>query len=1268
MAEVCVLGAGPAGCVFAARMAQLGHDVQLIEREPFPRRRLGESLSPGVMPMLQSAGLHEGVEAAGFPRIRAVWVKWGEPPRLRDDPREQGLLVDRGEFDLRLLASARSLGVRVHQPARVLDCALDGSRWRISFEAEGRREALDVDFLADARGRRGRAGPRQSRTGAPTLAVYAYWRGSGSPRTPRIEAGRDAWYWGVPLSDGLYNTLVFVDPKRFRSAPGMSASERFLELLGLSSLLEDRRNCELAGPVRAIDATPYLEPECATPRSIRVGDAAVAIDPISSSGVQKAIQSALSGAVVANTLIRKPERADAAVCFHHARLAETSERHRRWAAGHYRGGGRSKTTTRSGPTVPRVSSAAAASPKPALDAGAIAAEPLELSPKLDFVRMSRLEGEFVSLGWALRHPGLASPVVYLNGLELAPLVRRAPPGSTPMQIAQSWSNRRADRVGLGNRGLVVQSWRFGRIVEPERSAVILTGSVSEWLEANGLGRFAALFADNEVDLTTLRLLTENDLKEIGLPFGPRKRISSLINDERRLERSGSAEASVRAPVGERRQLTALFCDMVGFTDLAQRLDLEALQVVVRAYEDTCTNCIVRYDGYVFTLLGDGVVAFFGFPLAHEGEAERAIRAGLDIVDAMARLRFPDVGRIQVRIGIATGMVVVATGESNAVGQTMNLASRLQAAAQPGMVVVGERTQRLAGGQFEYEDLGERELKGVSGLTRLYRVLGLSTVESRFEASTQRGLMSTVGREEEIGVLHDLWRQVHGTQSGRAVLVSGDAGIGKSRIVSALRERLGKQPVHTLLFQCSPFFVNSAFYPVRSWFERTLRLDRNEDAASRLAKLEKFFLKRRGLPAADLPFVAAMLSIPFHERYGAISIAPKLAKEATMRVLVEIIRAEARAEPILILIEDAHWADPTTLDWLRRLTDRLADATAFLVMTARPEFVSVWNGSPDIVTIDLGKLSASQSALLVEELLDGKTLPPGLADQIVARADGVPLFVQELTKTILESGDLVVEGDRYVYAGSSAAITIPETLRDSLMARLDRVPESKEVAQIGSVIGREFSYELISGLELIGEDKLEKPLRLLTASGLATSHGEIPDSMYTFSHALVQDAAYDSLLKTRRKQLHGDVARLLQERWRDTRESAPELLAHHYTEAEHYDLAAPLWLKAGEIAIQRFALPEAISHLRAGMAATSKLPPSRDRDHMETRAQIGAGSGARRPTGLGQRRGQPNARTGLETRRAAPPTIRLPADPERPVVALYVHRPIDRVPFAGPTRF
>ena len=714
-------------------------------------------------------------------------------------------------------------------------------------------------------------------------------------------------------------------------------------------------------------------------------------------------------------------------------------------------------------------------------------------------------------------------------------------------------------------------------------------SLSAWLKSCDLERFIEIFEENEVDLTTLRLLTESDLKELGLPFGPRKRIVNLIAEEKALDKL--------APIGERRQLTVLFCDMVGFTRLAYKLDPETLQVIIRAYEEACATCVNRYEGYVFTMLGDGVVAFFGFPLAHESEAERAIRAGLDIVEAIARLHIKGVGRLQVRIGIASGMVVVASGERNAIGETMNLASRLQTIAKPGSVVVSERVRRMAAGEFEYEDLGENELKGVSGPTRVYRVLGVSQSESRFAAATKRGLTPIVGRDAEISAVADIWRRVRETGSGQAVLLRGEAGIGKSRVVSALRERLQDEASQIRLFQCSPFFASSAFYPIRASFERLLRSGADMDAKDRLDRLEALVVGQSGLAREDMRFIAALLSIPCQERYGAILVSPRLAREETMRVLIELVRAETRAGPTLLLFEDAHWIDPTTRDLLGRIVDMLAEIPTMLIVTARPEFNPSKATHPSVTVLDLARFTPDQSVSLVANIVGGRTLPPSLVTQIISRTDGIPLFVEELTKTIVESGDLIAAGDRYVYAGS-ANVTIPETLRDSLMARLDRVAVSKEIAQIGSVIGREFSYELIAGLDLMSEDALANGLRQLTLSGLATCRGEVPGAVYTFSHALVQDAAYDSLLKSRRRQLHGDVARLLEERWPATRNSAPELLAFHYTAAERYALAAPLWLRAGEAAIDRFALPEAVTHLRSGMAVLSKLRPSKTRDLTE----------------------------------------------------------------------
>lgn len=454
MADVCVIGAGPAGSTFAARMAQLGHQVHLIERKRFPRGHLGESLSPGVMTLLEAADLHETIAAAGFPAVKGVWVNWADGLKLREEPGEQGLLVDRGEFDLRLLERARAFGVRVHQPAHLLEQKWEGTKWRLTIDADGTSQCLDVDFVTDASGRRSISPRRQTKTGASTLAVYGYWRGAKLPTMPRIEAGQDAWYWGVPLPDGTYNTLAFVDPNWFRSAPGATMSERFLGLIHRSGLMEECRGIELIAPVRAIDATPYLGSDCVAPGGIHVGDAAVAIDPISSSGVQKAIQSALSGAIVANTLLRRPELTDAALSFYRVQLTETSERHRRWAAGHYRdvSDRRDRPFWRDRSALP---AATDPPPLPAFDIRALATMPLQLSPELEFVRTPCLQGDFVRLASAVHHPRLAGPLVFLGGRELAPLLQTLPAGKTPLQIAQFWSNHIPLESGMAIAGWLV---------------------------------------------------------------------------------------------------------------------------------------------------------------------------------------------------------------------------------------------------------------------------------------------------------------------------------------------------------------------------------------------------------------------------------------------------------------------------------------------------------------------------------------------------------------------------------------------------------------------------------------------------------------------------------------------------------------------------------------------------------------------------------------------------------------------------------------------
>jgi len=718
----------------------------------------------------------------------------------------------------------------------------------------------------------------------------------------------------------------------------------------------------------------------------------------------------------------------------------------------------------------------------------------------------------------------------------------------------------------------------------------MTTSIADWLKQLDLERYTALFIDNEVDLQTLKVLSDTDLKEMGLPFGPRKRLLAALQQ--------GHGRPVATPEGERRQLTVLFCDMVGFTELTLQVDPELLQSIVRRYEEACAACISRYDGYVYCLFGDGILAFFGFPLAHEGEAARAIRAGLEIVETISNLEIPEVGRLKVRIGIAAGIVVVAPGERNVVGETMNLASRLQGVAEPGGVVVSDRVYRLAGGEFDYEDLGELDLKGIAASTRAYNVLGVSAAASRFDAVVRETVSPLVGRTHEMEALLERWQAVCDRGAGQAVLLSGEPGFGKSRISSALLERLGAEGVRSLRFQCSPFFVNSAFYPFISSVERMLDFGRDEAPASRLDKLEALIVGHYGLPRSDLPFVAAMLSLPCEDRYGPLTMAPRLVKEETIRVLVDGVKAAARTERSLVLFEDVHWADPTTLETIGLLIDRLGGIPVLVVLTHRPEFVQPWLRYAWVTTLDLGRLAATQSRELISNLTAGKALPPAVVEQIIAKTDGVPLFVEELTKTIIESGDLVERGDRYHYAGTSFSVAIPETLRDSLMARLDRFAPVKRIAQVGAVIGREFAYELIAEIEMMSEAALADVLSRLVASELAFCRGEIPDAVYTFKHALVQDAAYDSLLKSQRTLLHGKIARALEKRWPESLDTKPELLAHHFTAAGLFEAATPYWQRAGELAMQRFALPEAITHLSNGMTLIEKLPAGAERDLRE----------------------------------------------------------------------
>ena len=732
-------------------------------------------------------------------------------------------------------------------------------------------------------------------------------------------------------------------------------------------------------------------------------------------------------------------------------------------------------------------------------------------------------------------------------------------------------------------------------------------SFGHWLAEIGLESYATAFCENKIDFEVVRSLSEADLRELGLAIGDRKRLLHAVAE---LDGQGAAQiapplapsAAPDSTTGERRQLTVMFCDLVGSTALSEKLDPEELRSVLHDYRTRCEEVITRYEGFVAHYVGDGILTYFGWPKAHEEDEERALRAALEIVQAVKGASSAE--SMSVRIGIATGPVVVGeqagVGDQSklAVGSTPNLAARLQGLAEVNQIVIAASTRRLIGNAFELADLGDHELKGIAEPVHVWRVMAVSVATSRFEASHGTQLTPLVGREQEIGLLLDRW-QLSREGEGQVVLLSGEPGIGKSRILSVLRERLEDQGVGTLRFQCSPYYVNSAFYPSIDNFERALKFNRDETPESKLDKLEALIVAHYGRPLTDVRFIASLLSIPYEDRYGVLPMTPQKHKDETLRTLVDLTEAAAKKQPTVMLYEDVHWTDPTSLEAMNLLVDRVRNIPLLIVLTHRPQFQPKWESHGHVTALNLAKLTRAQSSAIVSNLAGGKALPADLLERILAKTDGVPLYVEELTKAILESRELKDAGDRYEYAGDgTTVVTIPATLRDSLMARLDRFPAAKEIAQIGAAIGREFSYELIAAVAPHTQIELDSALNQVTESGLAFRRGTPPEATYTFKHALVQDAAYDSLLKTRRKALHTKIGRVLEEHFPTTKDTEPELLAHHLTAAGETESATGYWQKAGELALQRLALNEAISHLNQGMEIIGTLPNSAERGARE----------------------------------------------------------------------
>jgi class 3 adenylate cyclase/predicted ATPase len=667
---------------------------------------------------------------------------------------------------------------------------------------------------------------------------------------------------------------------------------------------------------------------------------------------------------------------------------------------------------------------------------------------------------------------------------------------------------------------------------------------------------------------------------------------------------------------ERRQVTVLFSDLVGSTAISGRFDPEDLRKLVRTYQTTCVTVIERFAGHVAQFLGDGILAYFGYPTAYEDDAERAVRAGLGILEAVERLGpVPVAGssiQLAVRVGIATGLVVAGepmgthpSEDSGIIGETPNLAARLQALAGPNSVVIAGETHRLLGNRFACEDLGSHELKGFARTVRVWRVIQPNETLSRFQAAQRADLTPLIGREEELEILTRRWEQAR-TGKGQVVLLAGEPGIGKSRIAQALCERVLSDLGRVLLFQCSPHRTSSALYPVITQLKRLAGFEREDSDAQRLAKIETLLAQSGQSVEASASLLAALLSLRPDNHHAALDVSPRRRRELTLAALQGLIEGLATERGVLLLFEDVHWIDPTSAEWLDIEVQRAADLRVLVVVTFRPTYGPTWTSLPHVTLRVLNRLSPLQATEVVRQVAGGKSLPREVHDQIIAKTDGIPLFIEELTKTVLESGLLQEHADRYTLQGALPPRAIPATLHDSLIARLDQLPSGRQVAQIGSAIGRQFSYELLAAVASMTDQELQATLDDLVKAELVFPHGTPPDVTYVFKHALVQDAAYESLLLARRQVLHARIVEVLETRFPDTAEASPEILAHHCTEARLMDRALHYWLAAGQRASQRSANLEAISHLTRGLDLVSGLPDTPERRRQELQLVLALG--------------------------------------------------------------
>ena len=723
-----------------------------------------------------------------------------------------------------------------------------------------------------------------------------------------------------------------------------------------------------------------------------------------------------------------------------------------------------------------------------------------------------------------------------------------------------------------------------------------------WLRSVGLERYEPAFRDNEIDETVLPNLTAEDLKDLGVSVvGHRRKlldaIAALRTDAGTKAPSSDAVTTSSAPRvspedrAERRQVTVMFSDLVGSTALSARMDPEDLRAVISAYQKCVAETVGRFGGFVAKYMGDGVLVYFGYPQAHEDDAERAVRAGLELVAAIDRLKTRV--RLQTRVGIATGLVVVGdlvgsgvSQEQAIVGETPNLAARLQSIAEPDSVVIAEETRKLLGNLFELKDLGPNELRGIVGPVRAWAALRASSVEGRFEAMHASGLTALVGREEELELLLRRWSRAKSGE-GQVVLLSGEAGIGKSRLTAALLERLTGEPHTRLRDFCSPQHTDSAFYPIIGQMERAAGFAHDDTAQAKLDKLDAM-LAQSSTSTQHAALFADMLSLPNDGRYPALELVAEQRRQKTMEALIAQVAALSRQRPVLMIFEDAHWTDPTSLEFFGRVVDRIKTLRVLLIVTFRPEFAPPWIGRPYVTALTINRLGERDVGAIIDRVVGNKPLPEGIRQDIIERTDGIPLFVEEMTKAVLEA-ESEGAGQRTAAGIPSAAIAVPASLHASLMARLDRLGDAKEVAQVGAAIGREFSRALLVGMVRKSEKDLESALDRLVEAGLLFRRGVSPHASYLFKHALVQDAAYSTLLREPRRALHARIAGILESRFPDIADSQPELLARHCTEAGLIERAAAFWGKAGRRSLIRSALVEATEQLKRALAQIASLP-------------------------------------------------------------------------------